>query len=133
MKSRIKWIVALVAVVAGVVWLLGDRVWAGGQEAPPDGDRVADLESEVQALRETVARLEERLTAVEQQSQLRLTEYVKDAARAYPQPLSEPRASWMQKYRPQGEINGIPYYVIPLKDRPGRTQHAHEAPVPSQP
>jgi hypothetical protein len=133
MKTRIKWMIAFVAVAVSVIWLLGDRVSAGGQETPPEGDRVADLEKQVQTLRELVARLEERLAAVEQQNHLRLTEYVKDAAGVYQQPLSEPRAPWMQKYRPQGEINGIPYYVIPLKDRPGRTQHAHEAPDAPRP
>jgi lipopolysaccharide export system protein LptC len=57
MKTRIKWIVAIVAVVVGVAWLLGNRVQAEGQETPQEGDRVAELEKEVQLLRDTVARL----------------------------------------------------------------------------
>jgi hypothetical protein len=124
MKIRIKWIVALVAVVVGVAWLLGDRVQAEGQEAPAEGDRVAELEREVQALRETLARMEQRLAAVEEKNGVRVLQFTDDAARRLQPQMVDPRVPWMQKYRPQGEINGIPYYVIPLKNQPATTQPA---------
>jgi hypothetical protein len=133
MKTRIKWIVALVAVVVGVAWLLGDRVQAEGQEAPAEGDRVAELEKEVQALRDTVARLEERLAAVEEKESVRLLQFTDDAARRLQPQVVDPRAPWMQKYRPQGEINGVPYYVIPLKNQPATTQPAVAPPAGGQP
>lgn len=119
MKARMKWIVALAALAVGVVWLLGERTKAAGPEPAAEADRVAELEREVQALRQTVARLEQRLAAVElrdAQQVLNMTEGV--VPQSY-EPVPAP--SWKQKYRPQGEINGVPYYILPLNDRPAAT------------
>jgi hypothetical protein len=133
MKTRIKWIVALVTVAVGIAWLLGDRARADGREAPADGDRVAELEKEVQSLRDTVARLEQRLAVVEERNGVQVLQFTEDDVRSFPPQAVNPRAPWMQKYRPQGEINGVPYYVIPLKNQPATTQPAVAPPADEQP
>jgi hypothetical protein len=90
---------------------------------------VAELEKQVQSLRDTVARLEQRLAAVEEKNGVHVLQFTDDAARRLQPQMVDPRAPWMQKYRPQGEINGVPYYIIPLKDQPATTRPAVVAPT----
>jgi hypothetical protein len=76
-----------------------------------------------------VALLEQRLAVVEEKNGVRVLQFTEDDVRSFPPQAVNPRAPWMQKYRPQGEINGIPYYVIPLKNQPATTQPAIAPPA----
>lgn len=116
MPRRTRLLTCVLCAGAAIIWLAVEAVQAQNQRptadadpkaAPPD---LAALTAEIGELRERVTQLEERLARLEggiQPLEFRYTPDAQSAPGRFPQPIIPPR-------QPQGEINGVPYYIIPL-------------------
>lgn len=90
----------------------GPRAAQNGDEADPD---LAALRKEVEGLRAEVKELRERVTNLETLRATRLLEFpVAPDRGGVPQTIPAPE---FRGRRPQGEINGVPYYVIPVEEK----------------
>ena len=80
-------------------------------DAAGDDPDMNSLKAEIDELRATVSRLEERLAEIENRGGIQLLDL-----QATPNVRVVPwnPAPSVRERRPQGEINGVPYYVIPL-------------------
>jgi hypothetical protein len=112
MSRRVKLLTCALCAGAAVVWLAVTAAQAQDPPAADDTDAggLAALRGEVQELQERVRQLEERLSKLEGGIQPLEFQFTPDG-RAIPRAIPSPESPGRQ---PQGEINGVPYYIIPL-------------------
>ena len=115
MTRKFKWMLLLALTAVGIAWLIGGRVRAADEPSGAEEDRVtfAELAARIDALEQEVADLKQQLEAVQLgRTQVLLHE---DFTPAIPAPEYR-----LRDRAPSGEINGVPYYVLPLNS--GRQQ-----------
>lgn len=107
MTRKFKWMLLLALAAVGIAWLIGGRVRAADEPSAAEEDRVAELAARIDALEQEVADLKQQLEAVQLgRTQVLLHE---EFTPAIPAPQYR-----LRDRTPSGEINGVPYYVLPL-------------------
>lgn len=107
MNRRFQWLLIAGLALIGVLWLIGGRLRAAQEPGTAEDDRVASLEARVETLEQELAALKQQLAAIApDRPQVILYEEL-----APPEPQ---RACPRRERQPSGEINGMPYYVVPL-------------------
>ena len=107
MSRKFKWMLLLALTAVGTAWLIGSRVRAADEPSGGEEDRVAGLSARIDALEQEVAGLKQLLAATQTgRTQVLLHEEFTPAIPAPPYR--------MRDRTPSGEINGVPYYVLPL-------------------
>jgi hypothetical protein len=107
-----------------IVWLATEVVDAQNEE-PAEGPQTAEsadnqepdlpaLRKEIEDLRAQVDDLRERVAQLEAPRGTRLLELQFTPDRVVPQSVPAPG---LRGRAPQGEINGVPYYVIPVDEK----------------
>ncbi len=108
MSRQFKWMLLFALTAVGIIWLIGGRVRAADTDAAAEDDRVAELEARIDSLEQEVAELKQLLEGVQPgRAQLLQFEHLT--------PVSPAPPSRLRDRAPSGEINGVPYYVIPLQ------------------
>jgi hypothetical protein len=130
MSRRSTLLVVILTLTLAAAWATA-ALAQSAQNADAEADKapdVAALAAEVQALRQQVRRLEERVAAYESRDFVWLKEG------AVPPRVVTPADRLPGGRKPQGYINGVPYYIVPLEAAPERAStHAPRETAPAAP
>ena len=110
MNRKLKWLLMVSLAAVGVLWLIGDWSKAADDEGAAEADRVAELEARIDALEDELATLKQQLQRIGG-GQVEVLNYEP----VLTAPLTAGGTPSRMQREPAGEINGVPYYVIPLR------------------
>jgi hypothetical protein len=127
MSRRSALFVVILTLTLAAAWATAALAQSAQNAAAETGNApdLAALAAEVEALREQVRRLEERVAAYESRELVWLKEGT-PAPRVVPPSDRLPGGR-----RPQGYINGVPYYIVPLEG--GQDSAGAHAPLKTAP
>jgi uncharacterized small protein (DUF1192 family) len=109
MNRKLKWLLMLSLAAIGVLWFIGGRLRAAQNESVSGEDRVAELEARIDALEDEIATLKQQMARLGFGS----AEVLSFEALPAPPPAQNSRSPHLER-EPAGEINGVPYYILPL-------------------